>query len=87
LQRGTLDRSVFTDIGNAYLTDAVLADLQSSLAPLGPMRLLELQHESRRGGLINRRWKILCARTRLEVVERGVPGGKLEQFFISRRED
>jgi CubicO group peptidase (beta-lactamase class C family) len=87
LQRGTLDRSVFTDIGNAYLTDAVLADLQSSLAPLGPMRLLELEHESRRGGLINRRWKVLCAQSRLEVIERGEPGGKLEQFFISKRED
>ena len=86
-QQGTLDRNVFTDIGNAYLTDAVLADLHSSLAPLGPIRLLELQHESRRGGLINRRWKILCANTRLEVIERGVPGGKLEQFFISKRED
>ena len=87
LQHGTLDRSVFTDIGNAYLTGAVLADLQSSLAPLGPMRLLELQHESKRGGLINRRWKVLCAHTRLEVIERGVPGGKLEQFFVSKRED
>lgn len=87
LQRGTLDRGVFTDIGNAYLTDAVLADLQSSLAPLGPMRLLELEHESKRGGLINRRWKILCAQARLEVIERGVPGGKLEQFSVSTRED
>jgi D-alanyl-D-alanine carboxypeptidase len=87
LQRGTLDRSVFTDIGNAYLTVAVLTDLQSSLAPLGPMRLLELEHESKRGGLINRRWKMLCAHARLEVIERGVPDGKLEQFFISKRED
>jgi D-alanyl-D-alanine carboxypeptidase len=87
LQRGALDRSLFTDIGNAYLTDAVLSELQSSLAPLGPMRLLELQQESKRGGLINRRWKALCAQARLEIVERGVPGGKLEQFFVSKRED
>jgi D-alanyl-D-alanine carboxypeptidase len=87
LQRGTLDRALFTDIGNAYLTEAVLADMKSSLAPLGSMRLLELQHESRRGGLINRRWKVLCAHARLEVIERGQPGGKLEEFFVSRRED
>ena len=87
LQQGTLDRSLFTDIGNAYLTETVLADMKASLAPLGPMRLLELQHESRRGGLINRRWKVLCAHARLEVVERGQPGGKLEEFFVSKRED
>jgi D-alanyl-D-alanine carboxypeptidase len=86
-QRGMLDRSLFTDIGNAYLTDGVLTDLHTSLAPLGPMRLLELQHESRRGGLITRRWKILVAHARLEAIERGLPGGKLEEFFISGRED
>jgi D-alanyl-D-alanine carboxypeptidase len=87
LQRGTLDRTLFSDIGNAYLTGTVLADMKSSLAPLGPIRLLKLQHESRRGGLMNRRWKILCAHTRLEVIERGVPDGKLEEFFVSKRED
>jgi len=80
MQRGSLDRDAFTSIGNAYLTDAVLEDLQLSLMPLGPIRLLELEHESKRGGLITRRWKILCAHARLEVIERGVPGGKLEQF-------
>ncbi len=87
LQHGTLDRALFTDVGNAYLTPAVLADMKSTLAPLGPMRLLELQHESRRGGLLNRRWKVLCAHARLEVIERGQPGGKLEEFFVSKRED
>jgi D-alanyl-D-alanine carboxypeptidase len=86
-QRGALDRSLFTDIGNGYLTGAVLAELQTSLAPLGPLRLLQLEHESRRGGLINRRWKLLCAHARLEVSERGLPGGKLEEFFVSQRED
>jgi hypothetical protein len=87
LQHGTLDRALFTDVGNAYWTPAVLADMKSSLVPLGPMRLLELQHESRRGGLLNRRWKVLCAHARLEVIERGQPGGKLEEFFVSKRED
>jgi hypothetical protein len=82
-----LDRALFTDVGNAYWTPAVLADMKSSLVPLGPMRLLELQHESRRGGLLNRRWKVLCAHARLEVIERGQPGGKLEEFFVSKRED
>ena len=86
-QRGTLDRSLFTEIGNFYLSATVLQGLQASLAPLGPLRLLELERESQRGGLVTRRWKALCARARLEILERGVPGGKLEQFMVLERRD
>jgi D-alanyl-D-alanine carboxypeptidase len=87
LQRGTIDRGLFTDVGNSYFTPAVLADLRASLGPLGPARLIELEHESRRGGMITRRWKILCKDARLEAIERGFPDGKLEQFLVSARND
>jgi len=86
-QHGTLDRSLFTDTGRFYLTAAVLADLQSSLAPLGPVRLIQLDRQSRRGGMITRRWTILCRGARLEATERGYPDGKLDQFMIARKED
>jgi CubicO group peptidase (beta-lactamase class C family) len=86
-QAGTIDRALFTDNGNAYLSTAQLADLKASLGPLGPPRLIELERESRRGGMITRRWKILCRDKRLVVVERGYPGGKLEQFMVAERQD
>jgi CubicO group peptidase (beta-lactamase class C family) len=86
-QKGTVDRALFTPAGNAYLNDHVLADLRSSLGALGPARLIELEHESRRGGMVTRLWKILCRDVRLQATERAYPGGPLEEFRITKRED
>ena len=86
-QSGSVDRSLFTANGNSLLTPQALADLKASLAPLGPPRLITLEHESRRGGMITRRWKILCRDRRLQVVERGYPEGKLEEFLVTARTD
>ena len=82
-QSGTLDRSLFTSGGNSVLTDQALADLKASLGPLGPARLIELERESKRGGMITRRWKILCRSMRLEALERGYPDGQLEEFLVT----
>jgi D-alanyl-D-alanine carboxypeptidase len=86
-QDGTIDRGLFSSVGNFYLTPTVLADLQSSLSPLGPARLIELERESRRGGMTTRRWKILCAGARLEAVERSHPDGKVDEFMIAKKND
>jgi D-alanyl-D-alanine carboxypeptidase len=87
LQRGTDVGPLLSPIGNFYFTPRVRADLHFSLAPLGPARLMELEHESQRGGMTTRRWKILCRRARLEAVERSRPDGSIEQFMIVRRQD
>ena len=84
-QHGTVDRALFTEVGNSYLTAQALQDSQASLGPLGPARLIELTRESKRGGMITRRWKILCRGGRLEAVERGYADGKLDQFIIARQ--
>jgi D-alanyl-D-alanine carboxypeptidase len=86
-QNGMVDRTLFTEGGNYYLTADVLADLKASLGPLGPIGLISLEGQSKRGGMVNRRWKILCGKRRLEVVERGYAGGKLEQFMVSAAGD
>jgi D-alanyl-D-alanine carboxypeptidase len=86
-QKGTIDRALFTDGGNSVLTDQALADMQASLGPLGPARLIELVHESKRGGMITRRWKILCRSRRLTALERGYPDGKLEEFLVTATND
>jgi D-alanyl-D-alanine carboxypeptidase len=86
-QNGTIERALFTDAGNSVLTDQALADMQASLGPLGPARLIELEHESKRGGMITRRWKILCRSRRLAALERGYPDGKLEEFLVTATND
>jgi D-alanyl-D-alanine carboxypeptidase len=86
-QQGRVDRSAFTAVGNSYLTAAVLADLKASLGPLGAARLIALSHESKRGGMVTRVWKILCRDARLEVIERGYPDGKLDEFIVGARLD
>lgn len=86
-QSGSIDRELFTENGSSWLTPQALADLKASLGPLGPVRLMELEHESQRGGLTTRRWKILCRNARLRAVERGYPDGKLEQFLVTAATD
>ena len=86
-QDGKVDRGLFTLAGNFYLTATVLADLQSSLSPLGPARSIELERETRRGGMTTRRWKILCPGARLEAVERSHPDGKFDEFMITKKRD
>lgn len=87
LQSGSIDRTLFTATGNFYLNDAALADLHASLSGLGPARDIELELESKRGGMLTRHWKILCRNARLEAVERGYADGKLDEFLVTRRDD
>jgi D-alanyl-D-alanine carboxypeptidase len=87
LQNGAVDRGLLSEIGNFHLTAAALKDLQSSLSPLGPARLIELERETQRGGLTTRRWKILCRAARLEATERSRPDGRIDEFMIAKKED
>ncbi len=86
-QDGKVDRGLFSFVGNFYFTAAVLADLRSSLSPLGPARLIQLERETQRGGMTTRRWKILCPGVRLEAIERSHPDGKIDEFMIAKKED
>jgi len=87
IQQGTVDRGLFSPVGNFYLTPKVLRDMRSSLSPLGPARMVELERETQRGGLTLRRWKILCRAARLEATERSRPDGKFEEFMVAQRQD
>jgi len=83
-QAGAVDRGLFTDNGNFYLTATNLADQKAGLGPMGPARLIQLAGEQTRGGLLTRTWRITTAGGPLIAVERGYPDGKLEQFMISK---
>lgn len=86
-RKGVIDRSLFTENGNAYLSPSVLADQKQGLAAVGPARRFELEAEQTRGGLKTRTWKITTSRAVLTAVERAYPDGKLEQFMISKAND
>jgi len=86
-QQGSIDRSLFTDNGNHFLTAQALSDLKDGLGPLGAPVLIELQRESNRGGMVTRIWKILCHSKRLLAIERGYPNGRLEQFLVEQLND
>jgi D-alanyl-D-alanine carboxypeptidase len=86
-QKGTVDRSQFTDVGRSYLTDRVLGESQAALSALGPARLIELEREQKRGGMVTRVWKILCRDARLSAIERDAADGRLVEFMVTKRDD
>jgi CubicO group peptidase (beta-lactamase class C family) len=87
LRQGTIDRRWFTPVGNFYLTPAVLSDLRKGFEHTGPARQIRLQHESRRGGMITRRWLIVCDGEQFDATERAPPDGPLEEFFVAPHGD
>ena len=83
LQNGKLDRSLFTDNGNAYFTPEVLADYASSMKPLGTPKNFVFQRGGLRGGFTQRSYRIEFAAKTLTLVVRATMDGKLEQYQIS----
>jgi CubicO group peptidase (beta-lactamase class C family) len=82
LQKGTIDRQLFTANGNSYYTAEVLADYSASLAPLGMPKSFEQQRSTLRGGFTDRSYRIVFEAKTIQLVARADPSGKLEQFQI-----
>ncbi len=83
LQKGKIDRSLFTDNANSYFDKQCLQDLATSLAPLGVPTDFELVSESLRGGMTARRYRAKFQKKNLGVSTYTMPDGKLEQFIVS----
>lgn len=83
-QRGVIDRTMFTDNANAFLTPAVLADQKAGLAKLGPVRTFSFEGEYDRGGFHVLNWGIVTSKATLNVTEFRDSGGKVEQFVITK---
>src|ERR1035437_9974334 len=54
LQKGMVDRSLFTDNANAYFNDVALKDFADSLGPFGTPTSFTQVGQSLRGGMVNR---------------------------------
>jgi CubicO group peptidase (beta-lactamase class C family) len=83
LQRGTIDRSLFTSNANAYFSDQALKDFASGLAPLGALTSFVQTRKSDRGGMVYRSYRATYPNRTLRVWTYETPDGKLEQLQIA----
>ncbi|HMA39094.1 MAG TPA: serine hydrolase domain-containing protein [Gemmatimonadales bacterium] len=83
LQRGTVDRSLFTADGNAYFSSQAIADFASSLGPLGALQGFVQTGRQLRGGMIYRSYRASFADRSLRVWTFELPDGKLEQYQVA----
>jgi D-alanyl-D-alanine carboxypeptidase len=83
LQKGTIDRSLFTENANSYFSDQALRDFASSLGPLGAFQsFTELEHD-KRGGMIGRTFQVRFPGRELAIRTYELPDGKWEQFQLA----
>src|SRR5215475_15150213 len=83
LQKGKIDRSLFTDNANSYFDKQCLDDLARSLASLGAPIEFELVSEGLRGGMTAHRYRAKFQKKTVEVSTYAMPDGKLEQYIVS----
>jgi CubicO group peptidase (beta-lactamase class C family) len=84
LQKGTLDRKLFTQWTNDYFTQQALKDYASSLAPLGAPQKFEQLDSELRGGMTFHVYQASFANgKKVEVTTYIEPDGKIEQYLVS----
>jgi CubicO group peptidase (beta-lactamase class C family) len=83
LQRGEVDRSLFTANMNAYFTLQALRDFADSLGSLGAPSSFSQSGQGLRGGMVLRRFAITAGGRNLSVTAFYMPDGKIEQFLIA----
>ena len=82
LERGTIDRSLFTDNANAYFSAQALQDFASSLGPLGEPKDFTQTSQRGRGGMIFREYRATFPGRVLVIATFEMPDGKLEQYLV-----
>ena len=85
LQRGKIDRSLFTDNANAYFIDEALKDYAGSLGPLGAPLSFTQGNVSARGGMTERVYEVKYASKNLLIIIYEMPDGKFEQYMIAEK--
>jgi D-alanyl-D-alanine carboxypeptidase len=83
LQKGKIDRSLFTSNANAYFSEQAVADFASSLGPLGAPAEFTQSAQSLRGGMTLRRYKLVFPKKTLRLWTFTMPDGKLEQLQVA----
>lgn len=83
LQKGRIDRSLFTANANSYFDATALHDYQTSLAPLGKPQSFTIRASRKRGGMQMRGYTVTFPKTTLSITTYVQPDGKLEQYIVA----
>ena len=83
LQRGEIDRSLFTDNANGYFSAQALEDFKNSLGPLAKWESFNQTSQSLRGGMTGRVYMIRFKDKTIRAWTYEMPDGKLEQFQVA----
>lgn len=83
LQKGTIDRSLFTSNANGYFSDMALKDFASSLGPLGAPTGFVQMSTSKRGGMTLRSYRATFSDRSLRVWTFETADGTLEQYQVA----
>jgi len=85
LQHGKIDRSLLTDNCNSYFTEQALKDFGDSLGPLGEPTEFKQTTKTERGGMTFRLFAVTLPGKKLEIWERIMPDGKIEQYQVGAK--
>jgi hypothetical protein len=85
-QNGRISRALFSDNANAYFSEQALKDLASGFAPLGAIQSFTQNRRSERGGMTFRLFKVKFPKQNLQIWQRTLPDGKIEQYQIMAAE-
>lgn len=85
LRQGKINRALFTDNCNSYFTEQALKDFASSLGPLGTPADSTQTTKQDRGGMTFRLFEVRFAQKTVEVWERIMPDGKIEQYQVGAK--
>ncbi|TAN07232.1 MAG: class A beta-lactamase-related serine hydrolase [Rhodanobacteraceae bacterium] len=83
LQRGKIDRNLFTADANSYFDATAMHDYQTSLAPLGKPTSFTIRAARKRGGMQMRGYSLTFPKAKLDITTYALPDGKLEQYIVS----
>jgi D-alanyl-D-alanine carboxypeptidase len=83
LQKGKIDRALFTSNCNAYFTDQAIADMAASLGPLGAPQSFTQTSKSERGGMTFRGYQVRAGQKTIVITVRTMPDGHIEQYQIA----
>ncbi len=82
LAHGQIKRSLFTKNANDYFTPVCLRDIQTSLAPLGALKVLTRQSSQLRGGMTHLSYRARFEHDTVALNIYVMPDGKFEQFMV-----
>jgi D-alanyl-D-alanine carboxypeptidase len=86
LQQGKINRSLFTDNANSYFTEQALQDFAGSLGPTGAPQEYSQTTRQERGGMTFQLFEARFPQKTLEIWERIMPDGKIEQYQVAAKD-